>query len=111
MANAPAPALFSSPDLKQTEEALSVPSETSSLLKTAGRSVHGASPRSLSKRCHSVTSAFLDKNAGLLLVAASQFFTSATNVSVKYLNGLDEQVPILEVRELGLPLAQLGFLS
>ena len=42
-------------------------------------------------------SAFLDNNAGLLLVAASQFFFSAMGISVKWLNSLDEPVPILEV--------------
>jgi hypothetical protein len=89
------PAPLSSPGLEQTEEALSVPNEASSLLQ-AGREF--VSPRSLSERCHSAVSAFLDKNAGLLLVAASQLFISASNVSVKYLNSLDEHVPMLEVR-------------
>lgn len=42
-------------------------------------------------------SAFLDNNAGLLLVAASQFFFSAMGISVKWLNSLDEPVPTLEV--------------
>jgi len=43
-------------------------------------------------------SAFVDRNAGLLLVVASQFFFAATNSTVKWLNSLDEPVPILEVR-------------
>jgi hypothetical protein len=42
-------------------------------------------------------SAFIDKNAGLLLVAASQFFFSAMGISVKWLNSLDEPVPTLQV--------------
>ena len=42
-------------------------------------------------------SAFIDENSGLLLVAASQFFFSGMNLSVKLLNGLDEPVPTLEV--------------
>ncbi len=42
-------------------------------------------------------SAFLDNNAGLLLVAASQFFFSAMGISVKWLNSLDEPVSTLEV--------------
>lgn len=43
------------------------------------------------------TSSFLDNNAGLLLVAASQFFFSAMGISVKWLNSLDKPVPTLEV--------------
>ena len=43
-------------------------------------------------------SAFLDNNAGLLLVVASQFFFSAIGISVKWLNSLDEPVPTFEVR-------------
>ena len=40
---------------------------------------------------------FFDDNSGLLLVAASQFFFSGMNVSVKWLNSSDEPVPTLEV--------------
>jgi hypothetical protein len=44
-------------------------------------------------------SAFFDENAGLLLVAASQFFFSAMATCVKWLNSLDDEpVPMLEVR-------------
>ncbi|KAI0300666.1 hypothetical protein B0F90DRAFT_1629305 [Multifurca ochricompacta] len=42
-------------------------------------------------------SAFLDDNAGLMLVGASQFFLSAMYVSVKILNSLDKPVPTLEL--------------
>lgn len=86
-------AALSSPDLEQTEEALSAPDEASPLLQD------GRVRRSLSVRCHSALSAFMDKNAGLLLVAASQFFFSVSNVCVKWLNSLDNHVPMLEVRE------------
>jgi len=48
-----------------------------------------------------LVSIFVDNNAGLMLVGASQFFLSAMNVAVKVLNSLDEPVPTLEVR--GLP--------
>ncbi|TFY76604.1 hypothetical protein EWM64_g7409 [Hericium alpestre] len=39
----------------------------------------------------------VENNAGLLLVAASQFFFSLMNVAVKALNNLDEPVPTLEL--------------
>jgi hypothetical protein len=45
----------------------------------------------------SAVSAFIDQNSGLLLIAASQFFFSGMNLSVKLLNGLDEPIPTLEV--------------
>jgi hypothetical protein len=45
----------------------------------------------------SAASAFVDENSGLLLIAASQFFFSGMNLSVKLLNSLDEPVPTLEV--------------
>lgn len=87
-----APAQLSSPDLERTEEALSGPDEASPLLQD------GRARRSLSERSRLAASAFMDKNAGLLLVAASQFFFAISNVCVKWLNSLDEHVPILEVR-------------
>jgi len=40
---------------------------------------------------------FLEDNAGLLLVAAAQFFFSAMGISVKWLNSLDDPVPTLEL--------------
>jgi hypothetical protein len=46
----------------------------------------------------SALSSFFDVNTGLLLVAASQVFFSAMNLSVKVLNSLDEPVPTFEVR-------------
>ena len=86
---------LSSPDLEQSEEAeeaSSVPDEASPLLQD------GRPRQSLSERCRSAVSAFMDRNAGLLLIAASQFFFSVSNVCVKWLNSLDERVPMLEVR-------------
>ena len=72
-------------------DSLADPDETSPLLGT------NATKPSHSQRWHSLF-AFFDKNAGLSLVAASQFFFSAMNICVKWLNSLDEPVPILEVR-------------
>jgi hypothetical protein len=42
-------------------------------------------------------STFFDKNAGLFLIVASQFFFSAMHVGVKWFSSLDEPVPVLEV--------------
>jgi hypothetical protein len=90
------PPRLSSPDPEQTvvteddEEALSpgVPIEALALLPD--------------ERGQSAISSFLDKNAGLLLVASSQLFFCASNLCVKWLNSLDEseRVPILEVRDI-----------
>jgi len=82
------------------EEALSttdVPDEASALLP----GVH-VSPQSSTDRGQSTISSFLDKNAGLLLVASSQLFFCASNLCVKWLNNLDEseRIPILEVRDI-----------
>ncbi|KAI9450011.1 hypothetical protein BJY52DRAFT_1419732 [Lactarius psammicola] len=44
-----------------------------------------------------LVSTFVNNNAGLMLVGASQFFLSAMNVTVKVLNSLDEPVPTLEL--------------
>jgi hypothetical protein len=79
-------------------DGLADPNETSPLLwtnSTLARALHDQP--SHSERRHFL-SAFFDKNAGLSLVAASQFFFSAMNVCVKWLNSLDEPIPILEVR-------------
>jgi len=86
---------------KVNEETLSasVSNETSALLPLADRRVLVSRP-SLAERCQSAISPFLDKNAGLLLVALSQFFFSASNLCVKWLNSLDERIPILEVRDI-----------
>jgi hypothetical protein len=73
------------------------PNETSPLLEQ--QSTQGTE-QNLSGRWHLAqlsVSAFIDSNAGLLFLAASQFFFSAMLVSVKWLNTLDEPVPTLEV--------------
>jgi hypothetical protein len=70
-----------------------VPDETSTLLQHRSAQME----ETVSERWRSSTSAFVDRNAGLLLVAGSEFFFSAINVSVKWINNLDEPVPILEV--------------
>ena len=72
----------SDPELPASRDGLADPNETTPLLRT--------------NRPH-VLSAFMDKNTGLLLVAASQFFFSGINISVKWLNSLDEPIPTLEV--------------
>ena len=41
-----------------------------------------------------LVSGFFDTNAGLLLVAPSQLFVSAMNLSIKWLNSQDEPVPL-----------------
>lgn len=95
---------LSSPDPEQTEEAeeaeaLSATDESSALLPD-GRPL--LSQRSLTEWGQSAITSFLDKNAGLLLVASSQFFFSTSNLCVKFLNSLDEseRVPVLEVRDI-----------
>lgn len=98
----PTPLSSPGPEVTEvTEDALSagVPNETSALLPD-GRVL--ASQRSLTERGQSAISSFLDKNAGLLLVASSQLFFCASNICVKWLNGLDEseRIPILEVRDI-----------
>jgi hypothetical protein len=67
------------------------PHETSPLLKAKDANLTQTGPR------RSALLSFFDENAGLLLVAASQLFASAMNLSVKVLNSLDEPVPTLEV--------------
>ena len=88
----------SSPDLPVRRDGLADPDELSPLLGT--NRTH-AIQSSQSERRHSARSsgsAFLEKNAGLSLIAASQFFFSVMAICVKWLNSLDEPVPILEVR-------------
>ncbi|KAH8984540.1 hypothetical protein EDB86DRAFT_2962414 [Lactarius hatsudake] len=69
-----------------------IPEETSPLLQP-----ERATRRTISERWRSARSSFLDDNLGLFLVVASQFFFSAMNMSVKWLNSSDEPVPILEI--------------
>jgi len=82
------------PEISARRDGLADPNETSPLLGiNSARSLQS----SHSERWHSL-SAFFDRNAGLSLVVASQFFFSGMNVCVKWLNSLDEPIPILEVR-------------
>ena len=90
----------SSVDLPVSRDGLAEPDEISPLLGT-NRAHAIQSSQSESELRHSArssVSAFLGKNSGLSLIAASQFFFSAMNICVKWLNSLDEPVPILEVR-------------
>ncbi|KAH9051254.1 hypothetical protein EDB87DRAFT_1666781 [Lactarius vividus] len=74
-----------------------VPDEVSPLLhpKYSKEPQRNTSGRWLAARLS--MSAFIDNNAGLLLVAASQFFFTSMGISVKWLNSLDEPVPTLEL--------------
>jgi len=78
---------------------LADPDEITPLLRTKHARVFHRNPLEWWSSARSVTtlSVYIDKNAGLLLVASSQFFLSAMNVSVKWLNSLDEPIPMLEV--------------
>ena len=87
------PVASSSAKPSDRRDGLADPDETSSLLGT--NSAH-ALQSSHSERWHSL-STFFDKNAGLSLLVASQFFFTAMSMCVKWLNSLDEPVPILEV--------------
>ena len=87
----------SSSRLPVSRDSLADPDEISPLL---GTNHADAIQSSQSERWHSARSsfsAFLDNNAGLCLIASSQFFFSAMIICVKWLNNLDEPVPILEV--------------
>ena len=91
----------SGPDLPVNRDGLAGLGEISPLLRTNRDRTYHVIQSSRSERWHSArlsVSAFLDRNAGLSLIAASQFFFSAMNTCVKWLNSLDEPVPILEVR-------------
>ena len=81
-------------DLPSSEEGPLIPDETPPVFKPMH--MHAHQPTFSGSR-HSSLSSFLDDNAGLLLVLASQLFASAMNLSVKVLNSLDEPVPALEV--------------
>lgn len=85
-----------SPKPAASRDSLDDPDEISPLLGT--NSAHAlANGSSHSGLWHSL-SIFFDKNAGLSLVAASQFFFASMNMCVKWLNSLNEPVPMLEVR-------------
>jgi hypothetical protein len=88
----------SSPGLPVSRDVLADPDEISPLLGTNRAHVTQSSQSERWHSARSSVSAFLDKNAGLSLIASSQLFFSAMNICVKWLNSLDEPVPILEVR-------------
>jgi hypothetical protein len=92
----------SGPDLRVSRDGLAEPwAEPDEISPLLGTNHAHAIQSSQFERRHSArssVSAFLDKNAGLSLIAASQFFFSAMSLCVKWLNSLDEPVPILEVR-------------
>ena len=52
---------------------------------------------SLAERRHSTASAFLDRNAGLFLIMASELFFRLMRVTIRLLYGLDMRIHILEV--------------
>ncbi|KAI0247427.1 hypothetical protein BJV78DRAFT_1364195 [Lactifluus subvellereus] len=73
------------------------PDETSPLLRDQRTQ---RTKENLSERWHSArlsASTFVDRNTGLLLVAASQFFFALMGISVKWLSSLNEPVPTLEL--------------
>ena len=85
----------SNSDQPANRDGPSLPDETSPLLKPSN--AHSHQP-SIPRARNSALLSFFDDNAGLLLVASSQVFFSAMNLSVKVLNSLDEPVPTFEVR-------------
>ena len=101
--------LSSDPELSAGRDGLADLNETTPLLRTNRPHVLQWNHSEWWSPARSAVSAFVDKNSGLLLVAASQFFFSGMNLSVKLLNGLDEPVPTLEVSA-GPPLLLLLFL-
>ncbi|KAF8476334.1 hypothetical protein DFH94DRAFT_758614 [Russula ochroleuca] len=79
------------PELPTNRDGLIDSDETSPLLPT------NSAKYSHSETWRSSVSTFFDENAGLSLVAASQFFFSGMHICVKWLNSLDEPVPMLEL--------------
>lgn len=64
-------------------------------------STRQSASKSLKRRWRELSTQFLahvDANAGLLLVASSQFFFSLMNLVAKKVNTVDPPVPTLEVR-------------
>jgi hypothetical protein len=86
------------PELPATSrDSLVNPNETTPLLRTNRSHVLRWTHSEWWSPAKAAVSACLDRNTGLLLVAVSQFFFAATNISVKWLNNLDEPIPTLEV--------------
>jgi len=87
----------SDPELPASRDGLADPNETTPLLRMNRPHVLQWTHSQWWSPAEAAVSAFLDKNTGLLLVAASQFFFSGMHISVKWLNSLDEPISILEV--------------
>lgn len=84
----PPPPLSPDSELPSSGERAYIPDEASPLLP------HKQTPR---RTVFAWWNSFFNDNLGLLLVAASQFFFSAMNTSVKWLNSSEEPVPTLEL--------------
>jgi hypothetical protein len=92
-----APLSASDPESLAIRDGLAEPDETTPLLRTNRARLLLSNGSGWWSSARSAVSTFSDKNAGLLLVAASQFFFSGMNISVKWLSSLDEPIPTLEV--------------
>ena len=92
-----APISSSDPELSAGRDGLADLNETTPLLRTIRPHVLRWNYLEWWSPARSAASVFVHENSGLLLIAASQFFFSGMNLSVKLLNGLDEPVPTLEV--------------
>ena len=96
-----APLSASDPESLAIRDGLTEPDETTPLLRTNRARLLLSNGSGWWSSARSAVSTFSDKNAGLLLVAAAQFFLTGMNFSVKWLNGLDKPVPTLEVCIIG----------
>lgn len=76
-----------------------IPQRHTSSISSQSRNPNDDSDEGITKRANfrSTTLEIVANNKGLLLVAASQFFFSLMNLSVKKLNSLNPPVPALEV--------------
>ncbi|KAI0274067.1 hypothetical protein BGY98DRAFT_1099244 [Russula aff. rugulosa BPL654] len=98
----------SSSRLPASRDSLADPDEISPLLGTNRADTIQSSQSERRHSARSSFSAFLDKNAGLCLIASSQIFFSAMIICVKWLNNLDEPVPILELLWVGMTITYIG---
>ncbi|KAH9974970.1 hypothetical protein BGW80DRAFT_1204450 [Lactifluus volemus] len=88
-----------SPNSVVNADGLAAADETSPLLQHGHTEGLGSRQIVSEERlpARSSMSSFIDNNAGMFFVVTSQFFVSGINVIVKFLNSLDEPVPILEL--------------
>jgi len=91
----------SDPELPAIRDGLAGPDETTPLLRTDRARLLLWNGSGWWSSARAAASTFSEKNAGLLLVAAAEFFLTGINFSVKWLNGLDKPVPTLEVCIIG----------